>query len=70
MKSLLFYLGLFSFLILLTSCSRNTLGCNSYSGRNSTFKYRDRNKKVKVYKSKSAIKFELYRHRDSEPISN
>ena len=69
MKSL-FYLVFFSFLILLISCSRNTFGCNSYSGRNSTFKYRDRNKKVKIYRSKKKIKVELYRHRDSQPISN
>ena len=55
-------------LFFITSCSRNTFGCNTYKGNNSSKSYKDKNKKVKVYRK--AEKFKLYRERGHNPISN
>ena len=64
-------LTLLLFIVLsIQSCSRNTFGCNSYTGRLKTYKYKDKNKKVKLYRKTKKFKFELYRQRSSEPVSN
>jgi len=66
-----FFLSIFLFIVIsLSSCSKNTIGCASYGGRMSTTKYKDRNKKMKIYRKSKKVKFELYRHRSEGPMSN